>query len=60
MKCHGHRNLLIYLRVNLPAELDAAFYTLLVGNSEISTEYPHRLPRLVATILLGPFGQYII
>ena len=30
--------------VNLLAELDTFLYTLLAGNSEIPTEYPHRVP----------------
>ena len=41
--------------VNLPAELDAFLYTLLTGNTEIPTEYPHRVRHLV-----NSFGQDII
>ena len=41
--------------VNLPPELDAFLCTLLTGNTEITTEYPHRDRRLV-----NSFGQDII
>ena len=41
--------------VNLPPELDAFLSTLLTGNTEITTEYPHRVRRLV-----NSFGQDII
>jgi len=41
--------------INLPAELDAFLYTLLTGNTEIPTEYPHRVRRLV-----NFFGQDIV
>ena len=41
--------------ISLPAELDAFLYTLLTGNTEIPTEYPHRVRRLV-----NSFGQDII
>ena len=41
--------------VNLPPELDAFLCTLLAGNTEITTEYPHRVRRLV-----NSFGQDII
>ena len=41
--------------VNLPPELDAFLCTLLTGNTEITTEYPHRVRRLV-----NSFGQDII
>ena len=32
---------------NLPPEVDAFLFTLLTGNTEIITEYPHRVKRLV-------------
>ena len=41
--------------VNLSPELDAFLYTLLTGNTESTTEYPHHVPRLV-----NSFGQDII
>ena len=41
--------------INLPGELDAFLYTLLTGNTEIPTEYTHRVQRLV-----NSFGQDII
>ena len=41
--------------VNLPPELDAFLCTLLTGNTEMTTEYPHRVRRLV-----NSFGQDII
>ena len=41
--------------VNLPPELDAFLCTLLTGNTEIATEYPHCVRRLV-----NSFGQDII
>ena len=41
--------------INLPAELDAFLYTILIGNTEIPTEYPDRVQHLV-----NSFGQDII
>ena len=41
--------------VSLPPELDAFLCTLLTGNTEITTEYPHRVRRLV-----NSFGQDIV
>ena len=41
--------------INLPAELDAFLYTLLTGKTELPTEYPHRVRRLI-----NSFGQDII
>ena len=41
--------------VNLPPELDVFLCTLLTGNTEITTGYPHRVRRLV-----NSFGQDII
>ena len=41
--------------LNLPPELDAFACYLLTGNTEITTQYPHRVRRLV-----NSFGQDII
>ena len=41
--------------LNLPPELDAFARSLLTGNTEITTQYPHRVRRLV-----NSFGQDII